>query len=55
MGYRVNVRSFIKRIRQKFQAVDTNFAQIENYLGFGYRWSQQDHPLTPSAEEEPIG
>ena len=49
-GYRVNVRTFIKRIRQKFLAVDPEFAQIENYLGFGYRWSEQDVPFTPSAE-----
>ena len=46
MGYRVNVRSFIKRIRQKFLALDGEFAQIENYLGFGYRWSDQDNPST---------
>lgn len=46
-GYRVNVRSFIKRIRQKFCAADTGFAQIENYLGFGYRWSEQDTPSLP--------
>jgi len=38
-GYRVNVRSFIKRIRQKFRDVDDSFACIENYPGFGYRWS----------------
>jgi two-component system response regulator ChvI len=37
-GYRVNVRSFIKRIRQKFRDVDEGFASIENYPGFGYRW-----------------
>lgn len=37
-GYRVNVRSFIKRIRQKFRDVDETFACIENYPGFGYRW-----------------
>jgi len=37
-GYRVNVRSFIKRIRQKFRAVDTEFDGIANYPGFGYRW-----------------
>ena len=43
-GYRVNVRSFIKRIRQKFQAADASFAQIENYLGFGYRWAEHDNP-----------
>jgi two-component system response regulator ChvI len=37
-GFRVNVRSFIKRIRQKFRDVDETFACIENYPGFGYRW-----------------
>jgi two-component system response regulator ChvI len=42
IGYRVNVRTFIKRIRQKFHAVDPEFAQIENYLGFGYRWREVD-------------
>lgn len=37
-GYRVNVRSMIKRIRQKFLAVDEGFGEIENYTGYGYRW-----------------
>lgn len=37
-GYRANVRTFIKRIRQKFRDVDDGFEQIENYAGFGYRW-----------------
>jgi two-component system response regulator ChvI len=37
-GYRTNVRTFIKRIRQKFRAVDDSFSHIENYPGFGYRW-----------------
>jgi two-component system response regulator ChvI len=41
-GYRVNVRSFIKRIRQKFRDVDESFACIENYPGFGYRWGGAD-------------
>ena len=39
VGYRTNVRAFIKRIRQKFRDADPNFSQIENYPGFGYRWS----------------
>lgn len=39
VGYRTNVRAFIKRIRQKFRDIDPSFAQIENYPGFGYRWS----------------
>jgi two-component system response regulator ChvI len=37
-GHRANVRTFIKRIRQKFRDVDGEFDQIENYAGFGYRW-----------------
>jgi two-component system response regulator ChvI len=40
-GYRVNVRTFIKRIRQKFRSLDPKFAAIENYPGFGYRWSNE--------------
>jgi two-component system response regulator ChvI len=41
-GYRGNVRSFIKRIRQKFRDVDEDFRQIENYPGFGYRWVDRE-------------
>ena len=41
-GYRVNVRSFIKRIRQKFRDVDDSIDCIENYPGFGYRWVDAD-------------
>ena len=37
-GYRVNVRSLIKRIRRSFQAVDPAFDAIVNYPAFGYRW-----------------
>jgi len=37
-GYRGNVRTFIKRIRQKFKEVDDEFDEIDNYPGFGYRW-----------------
>jgi len=37
-GYRTNVRTFIKRIRRKFRALDPEFDQIQNYAGFGYRW-----------------
>lgn len=38
-GYRANVRSSIKRIRQKFRNFDDDFNCIENYPGFGYRWN----------------
>lgn len=37
-GYRTNVRAAIKRIREKFRAVDPDFEQIGNYPGFGYVW-----------------
>lgn len=37
-GYRANIRTFVKRIRQKFRDVDSEFGQIENFPGFGYRW-----------------
>ncbi len=40
-GYRVNVRAFMKRIRQKFRGVDPQFDAIENYPGHGYRWRQR--------------
>ncbi|MBI3452761.1 MAG: response regulator transcription factor [Rhodospirillales bacterium] len=38
-GYRANVRALVKRIRQKFKAIDPDFANLENYPGFGYRWA----------------
>jgi two-component system response regulator ChvI len=38
IGFRANVRAFIKRIRQKFRDVDPDFTRIKNYPGFGYRW-----------------
>ena len=37
-GFRANVRSAIKRIRNKFRACDPAFDKIENYTGFGYGW-----------------
>lgn len=39
-GYRTNVRSCIKRIRNKFRAIDPEFAEIQNYQSFGYRWGK---------------
>ena len=42
IGFRANVRAFIKRIRQKFRDVDSSFTRIQNYPGFGYRWSDAD-------------
>ncbi len=40
-GYRTNVRSCIKRIRNKFRAIDPEFSEIENYQSFGYRWGKE--------------
>jgi len=40
-GYRANVRTFIKRIRKKFRDGDPGFDHIENYAGFGYRWTAE--------------
>lgn len=37
-GFRTNVRSSIRRIRNKFRKRDDGFAEIENYPSFGYRW-----------------
>jgi two-component system response regulator ChvI len=37
-GYRSNVRSGIKRIRIKFHQCDSDFDEIQNYTGVGYRW-----------------
>jgi two-component system, OmpR family, response regulator ChvI len=39
-GYRVNVRTTIKRIRKKFLAIDPSFEEIESYRAFGYRWGK---------------
>jgi two-component system response regulator ChvI len=41
-GYRVNVRSAVKRIRNKFRALDPNFREIQCYRAFGYRWRKPD-------------
>ena len=37
-GFRTNVRSSIRRIRNKFRKLDNSFSEIENYPSFGYRW-----------------
>ena len=41
-GYRANVRTAIKRIRNKFRSCDPAFDEIENYAGFGYCWRKPD-------------
>jgi two-component system response regulator ChvI len=39
-GYRANVRAMVKRIRHKFVQLDPEFAALQNYPGFGYRWNR---------------
>ena len=41
-GYRDNVRSAIRRIRNKFRSIDPTFDKIESYSGFGYCWKKPD-------------
>jgi two-component system response regulator ChvI len=46
-GYRPNVRTFIKRIRKKFRAVDPAHEHIQNYAGFGYRYNRIPASVAP--------
>jgi two-component system response regulator ChvI len=41
-GFRANVRSAIKRIRNKFRSLAPTFDEIENYNSFGYCWKKPD-------------
>jgi two-component system, OmpR family, response regulator ChvI len=43
-GIRANLRSAIKRIRNKFRSCDPAFDEIQNYAGFGYGWRKIDSP-----------
>ena len=44
-GYRVNVRSAIRRIRTKIRAFDPTFEEIGNSAGLGYVWAKE--PCAP--------
>ena len=46
-GYRVNVRSAIKRIRKKFLKVDPTFDEIENQAASGYAWRLREMSARP--------
>ena len=41
-GYRVNVRSAIKRIRKRFLKLDPTFEEIENQAASGYAWRSRE-------------
>jgi two-component system response regulator ChvI len=49
-GYRGNVRSAIKRIRNKFRARDPAFVEIENYTSVGYCWGRPGAAPAPHSE-----
>ena len=37
-GFKLNVRTMIKRLRRKFQAIDPDFQAIRSIAGLGYAW-----------------
>jgi two-component system response regulator ChvI len=39
-GYKMNVRTIIKRVRHKFERVQPDFVHIKNYNRFGYVWEE---------------
>lgn len=52
-GYRTNVRAIIRRIRRAFQTVDSGFDMIQNYPGFGYRWTAGPQAASDSTAIQP--
>jgi two-component system response regulator ChvI len=51
-GFRANVRSTIKRARNKFRVVDADFSAIESYMSFGYRWRPDAGEAAPSRQRQ---
>jgi two-component system response regulator ChvI len=51
-GYRLNVRSAIRRIRKKFRKCDPAFAEIENCAAVGYGWGKPEAPPGPGGNDE---
>jgi two-component system response regulator ChvI len=51
-GFRSNVRSAIKRIRNKFRSIDAGFNEIENFAAVGYRWRSDPARLGPDREPD---
>ena len=48
----IKVRSALKRVRNKFRALDPDFDAIESYVAFGYRWhTDGDHSLGPHSSK----
>jgi two-component system response regulator ChvI len=55
IGYRTNVRSAIRKIRNKFRKCDSAFVEIENYVGFGYCWGRQVDEGDPKGRKRDSG
>lgn len=54
-GFRTNVRSLIRNIRQKFREIDGGFDAIENCIGYGYRWRSRERRQVPPETVEGFG
>jgi two-component system response regulator ChvI len=52
-GIMTNVRSTIKRIRQKFLRIDPEFDEILNQSGVGYSWREPASAESPSSTARP--
>ena len=48
-GYRINVRSLIRKVRNRFRSIDKTFSEIENFAGYGYRWRSSNAESNASA------
>jgi two-component system response regulator ChvI len=42
-GFRTNVRSTVRRIRNQFKAQCDDFAEIQTYSSFGYCWAKDQN------------
>jgi two-component system response regulator ChvI len=47
-GYRVNVRSMIRRIRAKLRSIDPSFDAIHNAAAVGYAWAAEPSAAQPA-------
>ena len=41
-GFERNVRTMIKRMRRKFEAIDPGFQAIRSIVGLGYSWTHHN-------------
>jgi two-component system, OmpR family, response regulator ChvI len=53
-GYRLNVRSTIKRIRKKFLKLDPTFNEIGTFAAVGYAWHAPEGAVAYREAELPV-